>query len=149
MTRLADPSRELLFGLLALQNGLIEQTQLSAALNKWELEPGKSVVETLLEEGSIVRDQIRVIDTLAELHIKKSGDLPISLAATAQRVESPLRLDDPLRSEIAQFAPSRSQATQLQPGLEGTMPAAAGEGSECCTATCSRRTSSSAITVRP
>ena len=59
MTRPRDPSRELLFGLVALQNGMIGPSQLSAAFSACKREPARSLVETILELGSIEHDHRR------------------------------------------------------------------------------------------
>ena len=91
MNRQANPSRDMLLGLLALQNGLIDQTQLASAINKCTVEPSKSLVENLLEDRSIEADQCAVLDSLAKIQIQKTGDLTQSLAASAQKVEATLR----------------------------------------------------------
>jgi len=51
MTRFAHATRDLLFGLLALQRGLIDQAQLAAALETWNPAKGETMAEILLRQG--------------------------------------------------------------------------------------------------
>jgi hypothetical protein len=77
----ADRARDLLFGLLALQTGLIEQSDLFAALNAWKGAARRSMAELLIGQGAIADDQCAVIDSLVALHPRKHGDSARSLAA--------------------------------------------------------------------
>ena len=45
--------RDLLFGLLALQNGLIDQVQLVAAFQAWTLEKSQSLASHLEARGDL------------------------------------------------------------------------------------------------
>src|SRR5262245_49801440 len=47
-----DPSRALLFGLLALQTGLINQAQLVAAFHAWTQARDRAMAEILAKQGS-------------------------------------------------------------------------------------------------
>jgi hypothetical protein len=51
MTNRADASRGLLFGLFALQNGMIHQAALVAAFQAWTLAKGRLMSEILVEQG--------------------------------------------------------------------------------------------------
>ena len=53
MARRDETPRDLLFGLLALQNGLIDQDQLVAAFGAWSRAKGKTLAEILVERGAI------------------------------------------------------------------------------------------------
>src|SRR5436305_3068239 len=79
MTAAAD--RHLLFGLLALQNGLIDQIQLVAAFQAWTRDKARSLADHLLARGDLDGDQRSVIEALVGLHLKKHGDVEKSLAA--------------------------------------------------------------------
>ena len=57
MSKPSDPSRDLLFGLLALQNGLIDQGGLFAAFAAWTRGNGRPLADHLIE--------LRHIDALA------------------------------------------------------------------------------------
>jgi eukaryotic-like serine/threonine-protein kinase len=54
MTAAAD--RHLLFGLLALQNGLIDQVQLVAAFQAWTRDKSRSLADQLVARGDLDAD---------------------------------------------------------------------------------------------
>jgi hypothetical protein len=51
MTAAAD--RHLLFGLLALQNGLIDQGQLVAAFQAWTRDKARNLTDQLVAQGGV------------------------------------------------------------------------------------------------
>jgi hypothetical protein len=51
MPRRDDAPRDLLFGLLALQNGMISRDQLVMAFTVWTANPGKPLAELLTDQG--------------------------------------------------------------------------------------------------
>jgi hypothetical protein len=74
--------RDLLFGLLALQNGMIDQGQLVAAFHAWTRDKGRNLAEHLVGRGDLESEQRAVVDSLVALHLKKhGGDAERSLAA--------------------------------------------------------------------
>ena len=74
--------RDLLIGLLALQNGLIEQAQLVAAFDTWTCDKSRSLADHLVALGHLSPPQKTVVDALATLHIEAhGGDVEKSLAA--------------------------------------------------------------------
>ena len=76
--------RDLHFGLLALQIGLIDQDQLVAAFNDWMRESGKTLAEILVERGSIDAESRTLLAAMAEKQLKlHGGDAEKSLAAIA------------------------------------------------------------------
>src|SRR5262245_64106597 len=98
MPPLIDPSRDLLFGLLALQNGLINQVQLVAAFQAWTLDKARALADHLLALGHLNDAQRAVVEAMAELHVAKHGDVERSLAAIPagrSTHESLARLGDP------------------------------------------------------
>ena len=72
MTALAS-DRNLLFGLLALQNGLINQGQLVAAFQAWTLDKARALADHLVGRGDLDADDRSVVDALVAHHLKKSG----------------------------------------------------------------------------
>ncbi len=79
-----DASRDLLFGLLALQVGMIEQGQLVAAFQGWTRDKTRTLADHLVARGDMATDQLAAIEALVELHLKKhAGDLELSLAAVS------------------------------------------------------------------
>jgi hypothetical protein len=74
--------RHLLFGLLALQNGLINQVQLLAAFQAWTLERSKSLADHLVALGHLSAVRRQVVEAMAALHVEAhGGDVEKSLAA--------------------------------------------------------------------
>ena len=68
-------------GLLALQNGLINQAQLVAAFQAWTLEKGRALVDHLVSLDHLNDAQRAVVEALADLHVTKHGAIEQSLAA--------------------------------------------------------------------
>src|SRR5690242_7255371 len=91
--------RDLLFGLLALQNGLINQVQLVAAFQAWTLDKARALADHLVGRGDLDADDRSAVEALVERHIKKhGGDVERSLAAIPagrSTRESLARIDDP------------------------------------------------------
>ena len=82
MARRDETPRDLLFGLLALQIGLIDQDQLVAAFSAWSRAKGKSLAEILFERGSIDAESRSLLTAMAEKQLKlHGGDTEKSLAA--------------------------------------------------------------------
>jgi serine/threonine protein kinase/tetratricopeptide (TPR) repeat protein len=65
--------KNLLFGLLALQNGLINQVQLVAAFQAWTLDKARELAEQLVIRGDLDDEQRAAVEALASLHLKKHG----------------------------------------------------------------------------
>ena len=89
-----ESDRNLLFGILALQNGLIEQPDLIAAFQCWSKERSRPMAQVLVERGALTEDDRAMLDGLVRRHVEKhGGDAERSLAA----VPAPLTLADNLR----------------------------------------------------
>jgi serine/threonine protein kinase/tetratricopeptide (TPR) repeat protein len=74
--------RDLLFGLLALQNGLIDQGQLVAAFQAWIRDKARPLAQHLVARGDLDADQRAGVEAMVALHVKKhGGDAAKSLAA--------------------------------------------------------------------
>jgi eukaryotic-like serine/threonine-protein kinase len=74
--------RDLLFGLLALQLGLIDQGQLVAAFQAWTRDSARSLAEHLIARGDLDSEQRAGLEAMVALHLKKhDGDVEKSLAA--------------------------------------------------------------------
>src|SRR3979411_1430232 len=66
MTSAAD--RHLLFGLLALQNGIIDQVQLVAAFQAWTLDKSRSLADHLEARGDLTPAKRALLHGRAEGH---------------------------------------------------------------------------------
>jgi serine/threonine-protein kinase len=79
-----DANRNLLFGLLALQNGLIDQDQLVNAFRAWSRDPAQTLADYLADRGDIDPEQCAAVGVLVAAHLKKhDGDAEKSLAAVS------------------------------------------------------------------
>src|SRR5262245_56217884 len=77
----ADADRHLLFGLLALQNGLIDQAQLVAAFQAWTRDRARPLADHLVGRGDLDAEQRAAVEAMVALHLKKhGGDAERSLA---------------------------------------------------------------------
>src|SRR3954453_7638853 len=96
---MAAADYDLLFGLLALQNGLIDQVQLVAAFQAWTRDKGRPLAEQLVARGDLDADDRSAVEALVARHIKKhGGDVGRSLAAIPagrSTRESLAGIDDP------------------------------------------------------
>ena len=68
MTAAAD--RHLLFGLLALQNGLIDQGALVAAFQAWTRDRGVPLADHLQARGDLEADDRGALEALVARHLK-------------------------------------------------------------------------------
>ena len=97
MTAAAD--RHLLLGLLALQNGIINQGQLVHAFQAWTLDKSKSLAEHLEVRGDLTISKRALLEALCEVHLDAhGGDVAKSLAAASagkSTRESLARVGDP------------------------------------------------------
>jgi polyhydroxyalkanoate synthesis regulator phasin len=77
----AAADRHLLFGLLALQNGLIDQGALVAAFQAWTRDKARSLADQLVARGDLDAEARSGLEAIVALHVKKHGDVEHSLAA--------------------------------------------------------------------
>ena len=74
--------RHLLFGLIALQVGLIDQAQLVLAFRAWARDKTRDLDEHLVDRGELDADGRAAVDAMVALHLRKhGGDTARSLAA--------------------------------------------------------------------
>jgi eukaryotic-like serine/threonine-protein kinase len=76
MPQPTGPSRDLLSGLLALQNGLIDQEALFSAFAAWTRAKGRSLADLLVELGHLDAPRRAVVEAIAALHIQALGGDP-------------------------------------------------------------------------
>ena len=94
-----DADRHLVFGLVALQNGLINQDQLLGAFRAWSLDKARPLAEHLIGRGDLDPDDRAAVEALVDRHLKKhGGDAGKSLASLPvgrSTRESLARIGDP------------------------------------------------------
>src|SRR4051812_44446141 len=84
MPRRNDAPRDLLFGLLALQNGMVTRDQLVAAFGAWTAAPDRSLADLLVEHGAISPPRRLLLEALVVEHLTLHGNDPErSLASLA------------------------------------------------------------------
>jgi hypothetical protein len=103
----------LLFGLLALQIGLIDQGQLVAAFQAWTLDKARSLADHLVARGELDSEQRALLEALVTQHVKKHGNAENSLAAIpagCSTRESLAQLGDPdIEGTLARVGAGSSQ----------------------------------------
>jgi serine/threonine-protein kinase len=105
--------RDLLFGLLALQNGLINQGQLVAAFQAWTCDKGRGLADHLVDRGDLDGDDRSALDALVSRHLKKHGDnMERSLAAIPASRST--------RESLGRALGPAVEATLTQVGLHST-----------------------------
>ena len=67
-------NRDLLIGLLALQNGLIDQDVLILAFRAWARDKSRPIAGILAALGAIDVDERALLEGLASKHLKRNGD---------------------------------------------------------------------------
>src|SRR5262245_12371956 len=115
MERTTDPARDLLFGLLALQNGLIDQSALVAAFHAWTRDKARPLADHLVALGHLDAAQQAAIKVLASAHLARhGGDAERSLAALPagrSTRESLAQIGDAdIEVSIAHLGPASTQA---------------------------------------
>ncbi len=105
--------RYLLFGLLALQIGLIQQTQLVAAFHAWTCNKSRSLADHLLDRGVLDADDRGAVEALVARHLKRhGGGVEQSLAAVpasrAVRVSLAALGEPEIEATLARVARSKN-----------------------------------------
>jgi eukaryotic-like serine/threonine-protein kinase len=96
MARTDQTPRDLLFGLIELHTGLIDQKQLLAACDAWSRAWGKALAEILLGLGAIDAEGRALLAAMGEKELKlHGGDTEKSLAAVAGGPSTRARLSAP------------------------------------------------------
>ena len=144
--------RNLLFGLLALQNGLIDQVKLVAAFQAWTLDKGRPLADHLVARGDLDADDRSAVDALVVRHLKKHGDstekslaaIPAGPSYSEVCCESPTRRSAPAwpSSDPRPTARARWPGSSSGPGrsLVSHWPRQTLGPSRCGSATPTRRT---------
>ncbi len=107
MPRSAD--RNLLFGLLALQNNFIDRDTLLDGFQRWVHDPLEELDRVLLDRGALSPSQHMLLAGLVNEHIKRHGDDPqkslAALSSFGEVRESLARIADPdLQASLARVS---------------------------------------------
>jgi hypothetical protein len=148
-------NHQLLFGLLALQNGIINQGQVVAAFQAWTLDKTRGLADHLEARGELTSTKRAVLEALAAVHLEAhDGDVEHSLAdvpSSRSTRASLASLGNPeALATLARIARSKNGPVS-EPGDddENRVPSrpstdsATGPTSGCCCSTCRSRKSRS------
>ncbi len=79
---MAAADRDLLFGLLALKTGLIDQTQLADGVRAWTTDKAQTLADHLVSLGHLTQTQRPAVEAIATIHLEAhDGRTERSLAA--------------------------------------------------------------------
>ncbi|MFO0844037.1 MAG: serine/threonine-protein kinase [Gemmataceae bacterium] len=108
--------RNLLFGMLALHNGLVSRDQLLEAMTAWMAQKETPLGDILRERGGLTEDDHRLLDGLVARQIQRHGDAVKGLAS--------LRIDSSVQHELSQLGDAEVQASValVSPSLPGPGP---------------------------
>ncbi len=126
--------QNLLFGLLALQTGLINQGALFAAFSAWTRDKARSMAEILVAQGNLDAARRSLLDGLVTEHVKLHGDdAQQSLAAIEAGQSTRERLaqlnDSELSSSVALIgAKHRTDDSAADHPPEGAAPTPSTDG---------------------
>jgi serine/threonine-protein kinase len=116
-----DAPRDLLFGLLALQNGMVSRDQLVAAFGAWTAAAARPLAELLADQGALRPEHRPLLDALVDAHLKlHGGDPERSLAA--------LDVGRSTRESLARVGGPQVGATLARVGSAATEPDDDGPG---------------------
>lgn len=99
--------RNLLLGLLALQNNLITREQLVTAFSLWVLDKQRGLVDLLQEQHALQPDTRALLEALVRLHVERHNNDP------QQSLQALSTLDD-ARGELLSIASPELQASLQQ-----------------------------------
>jgi tetratricopeptide (TPR) repeat protein len=112
--------RDVLFGLFALQNGLIEQTQLHAALQTWACDKSRPLATHLAEGGHLDGDDCAAVEAIVSRRLERhGGDVEKTLVGVPvddSTLESIGAIDDPDIQLTLDHLGSGANPTQLGAG---------------------------------
>jgi serine/threonine-protein kinase len=114
MARRDSAPRDLLFGLLALQNGAVTHDQLVLAFESWAAAPDSTLAEILADQGALVAESRSLLDAVADAYLRLHGGEPLlGLAA--------LNVGRSIRENLAAAGGPDVEATLTQIGDDTTV----------------------------
>src|SRR4051812_34360397 len=73
MGQQSDADRNLLFGLLALQNNFIDHATLIGGIKEWIADKGRPLGRILGDRGAVSGPRLALLEALVEEHVKLHG----------------------------------------------------------------------------
>jgi serine/threonine-protein kinase len=131
----AGADRDLLFGLLALQNGLMKEGQLVTAFQAWTLDKSRTLADHLEAQGDLTGSIRPLLEELTKVHVEAhGGDVGKSLVAVSASKttrESLKNLGDPdLQATLDHVSTGRgtTQAGNAEPSAPYAVGTATSDG---------------------
>ena len=117
----AEADRHLLFGLIALQVGLIDQAQLVAAFQAWARDKSRSLTDHLADRGTLSAEGQCAVESMVALHVKENvphfDKGPAAMPAPQSTLEPLARPGEPeLTGSVTRLVTGSSN-----PDAEGTV----------------------------
>ncbi len=110
--------RQLLFGILAFQNGCLSREALLSGLQIWRQDRLQSLVDVLRKQGTLSDDAVDLLQQLVDLHVQQHGNDPQQSLGSLSSLGS-------LRQELEQLGDAEIAATLTH--ISATPDAAAAE----------------------
>src|SRR4051812_26102558 len=125
----ASADRNLLFGILALQNGFVTRDALVAAMNDWVLAKHRPLADLLAERGAVRPGHRALLDALVQANLAlNGGDAQKSLAALSSlgsdRKELERVADPDVRASLGAVGRARAEGDDPYATRPGAAPAA-------------------------
>jgi serine/threonine-protein kinase len=118
-----ESERNLLFGILALQNGLIEQPDFIAAFQTWTKERSRLMAQIMVERGALTEADRAMLEGLVGRHLEKHGDAIECDPAAAPAPGTPTGIErhaaSPDRGAQAARALAAARCQEEPPNLGG------------------------------
>jgi serine/threonine-protein kinase len=108
-----DPARDLLFGLLALQTGLINQAQLVAAFHAWTQARDHPMAEILAGQGAVSATCLTLVKGLVIEHLRRHANDP-------ERSLAAIGVGPSTRECLAQVGDLQLDASLARAGVDST-----------------------------
>jgi serine/threonine-protein kinase len=112
-----DADRNLLFGVLALQNGFITREQLIASVSTWVLDKSRPLDALLREQGALGPEDHAILEPLVRRHLAGHGGDPARSLAAISSVGSAREALAEIRDEDVQA--SLRGVGQMNEGVDG------------------------------
>jgi len=99
--------RHLLFGLFALQNRIINEGQLVAALEDWTLDKSSSLADHLETRGGLTGAKRALLERLSEVHLELHSPRPGNSTRRCEQLRKARPADLDLRQGMARTLRSK------------------------------------------
>jgi eukaryotic-like serine/threonine-protein kinase len=107
--------RHLLFGLIALQNGLVSRAQLAAAFQAWVRDKARPLADYLAERGGPDADGRSAVEAMVAVHLKNHG-------GDAEKTLASIPTDRFARDSLSGIGDPAIEAMLAQVGTASTIP---------------------------